>query len=183
MRLCPQALSACLWYRDVKVYNDQWCTSSLKSSASLADQRGAGGKLQGWTALPRAFPGKCPLTFLTTAEHCQGQSHDQWCQQTPHVFLGCGSLPNLRTFQRFSKACFWAAVYILWSPGDIRALAFVPLSELQNKACPSSQEIFSPGSHFDINLRTYGISRRFYLRFWMRHLKKNNWIKKKSVLL
>lgn len=99
--LYPQALSH-PWFslsdKDVKLCNEQRCTSSPWSCASLPDRREADGKLQGWAAFPGAFPGRRLLTFLTTAEHCQGQSHDQQCQQTPHVFFGCASLPNLRAF-------------------------------------------------------------------------------------
>lgn len=84
---------------------------------------------------------------------------------------------------KFSGACFWAAVYILWFLGEIRDLACVPVSVLQNKACPLGWEILGPGSHFCIHLMTRGISRRFYLRFWMVLLKKNNWIFKKSFFL
>lgn len=46
----------------------------------------------------QALLGRHPLTFLTTAERCQGQSHRQQCQQTPHVFFGCASIPKLRAF-------------------------------------------------------------------------------------
>lgn len=83
---------------------------------------------------------------------------------------------------KFSGACFQAAVYILWSPEEIGALACVPVSQLQNKARPLGWEISGPGNHFDIHLRTHNVSRRFYQRFWMGLLKKNSWLKK-SVLL
>lgn len=41
-------------------------------------------------------------------------------------------------------------------------MAYVPVSELQNKAHPLGQETSGPGSHFDIHLRSHGISRRFF---------------------
>ena len=85
--LYPQALShpgLCLSKRDLKLCNDWLCTSSPPKLCRAV--------------LPRAFPGRRPLTLLTTAERCQDQSHDQQCQQTPHVFFGCTSLINLRAF-------------------------------------------------------------------------------------
>lgn len=61
-------------------------------------------KLQGWAALPRAVPGRCPLTFLARAESCQGQRHHQRCQQTPHVFFGCPGVPKIRAFLEVTEA-------------------------------------------------------------------------------
>lgn len=63
-------------------------------------------------------------------------------------------------------------------PGEIGALASVPVFELQNKAHPLGQEMSGPGSHFGIHLRTCGISGRFYLRFLNRTVEEKQLTKK-----
>lgn len=76
------------------------CAMSSSASPPLPE-------LQGWVELLRVFPWRGPLTFLTTAEHCQGQSHHQQCQRTPHVFFGCAGLLKLRAFLEVTE--------VLWS--------------------------------------------------------------------
>lgn len=94
----PSLIRGSLSSRDLKLCSDGWCIFSPAKLCVSPRPEGGWQQAAELSSALRAFLGRCPLTFLTTAECCQGQSHDQQCQQTPHVFFGCAGLPNLRAF-------------------------------------------------------------------------------------
>lgn len=150
-----------------------------QSSVFLPDWGEADSKLQGSAALWEPSWEDVPLPSSQQQNAARARvtisSASRLLMSSLAVLVSLTSELSWRLL-KFSGACFWAAVYILWFLGEIRDLACVPLSMLQNKARPLGWDILGPGSHFGIHLMTRGISRRFYLRFWMVLLKKNNWI-------
>lgn len=95
----PSLIHDSLSNRDLKSCNDWWwCISSPPNLCVSPSLEGGWQQPAGFSSALRAFLGRCSLTFLTRAKCCQGQSHNQQCQHTPHVFFGCASLPNLRAF-------------------------------------------------------------------------------------
>lgn len=175
----PSLIHDSLSNRDLKSCNDWWWISSPPKLRVSPDWREADSNLQGSAALWEPSWEDVPLPFSQQQSAARARVTSSSASTLLMSSLAAPvSLTSELSWRllKFSGACFWAAVYILCFLGETRDLACVPVSVLQNKTRPLCQEMLDPGSHFGIHLTTRGISRWFYLRFWMGLLKKNNWI-------